>query len=80
MDNKYREAVLSRINNLRNCLERADDIETANICCIRSSEALTSAMQLVDMQELKDENKRLRESLDKIKNIKQGRNRRILCN
>lgn len=27
-------------------------------------------IQLVDMEELKDENKRLRESLDKIKNIK----------
>lgn len=27
-------------------------------------------IQLVDMEELKDENKRLREQLDKLKNIK----------
>jgi hypothetical protein len=45
-DSKYREVVLGEINDLRNCLEKADDIETARHCRIRLSEALTFAMKL----------------------------------
>ena len=46
IDYKYRSVVLGRIDDLRKCMDKAEDLETAVHCRIRLAEALTFAMQL----------------------------------